>query len=118
MVPEAPSLPAAEPGPSVRDRAAALWRGLDRRAQLALAGGTALLVLVVILLATGVFSGDDFTPDQNSPDYRNGYGYGHNLMTVTTNPTNECAEAVAGLGGTDDRNWNAGCRAGYADAHH
>lgn len=117
LVPTAGADTSDRPGPVevVRDgidRALSEWRRLSRRVQLGLAG--VLLVVVAAIVVVASMTGG-FHTDPNSPSYKNGYAYGHDLMTNSDDVASSCTQAtVDAPASSDGKNFIAGCQAGYA----
>lgn len=72
----------------------------------------AVLLIAALVAALSLSSG--FHADQNSPAYRNGYAYGHDLMDDSVDVTGFCTRAsVDDPASLDGKNFIAGCEAGY-----
>ena len=114
-----PPLADVEDGPSVadrireaRDQALDTWRRLGRRVQVGI--GAAVLILVVVII-TVLAIGGGFHADPNSAAYKNGFAYGHDLMSPSDDITGSCTQAtVDDPASTAGKNFIAGCQAGYA----
>lgn len=99
------------PAPSLSDVPSGRRR-LSRRVQFG--GGTALIVVAVLIVVVLSASGG-FQADPNTPAYKNGYAYGHDLMVHSNDVATSCTRAaVDDPASTDGKNFIAGCEAGYA----
>lgn len=110
---------AAEAGPSagerVRDavgRVLERWRGLGRRVRLGIAAAVLVLVAVMVVV---LLIGGGFRADPTSAAYKNGYAYGHDLMSLSDDIVGSCTQAtVDDPRSTAGKNFIAGCQAGFA----